>query len=350
MAEHISDESRKRVDEIVRKVTVAHNLDADIQEELCGHIEDKLLAYVNGEEPVTEDDAFVLVQQHFGDPSTIKAQFQSVHAVDTHISLARRLAAIVVVHVAMFTAVALVQAVVLSGIVSAQLESGQIGINALALLPVNIVVIVLQTAIIWRILAAWERRIRAGQRPWFIRWSAPGVAGVLIGSIILYWLAPIPLSPLGASLVALSAPLPFSWIAFAGLFIAAVLNAVIWLWWCDRPPRRSRTLSYAAAVWIALSVFPLQTTEIVQLLVFVTETGVHDSRGSGVIKLFELQRGDTTAIWGLGTGFSMRYSTPLEFFVTILVCALLLVFAKILYTDFNRITRFAGWKSRFGAA
>jgi len=77
---------------LCKKISVAHDLDQEIQDELYGHMEDKLLAYLNGEEPVTEDDALILVREHFGDPAVLKNLLQDVHADNAHVSLAHRLA------------------------------------------------------------------------------------------------------------------------------------------------------------------------------------------------------------------------------------------------------------------
>ena len=78
---------------LCRKITVAHALDAEIQEELYGHIEDKLIGYVRGEIPVSEDDAMHLVSEHFGDPATIKSLFRDVHTTEVAVSQGRRLSA-----------------------------------------------------------------------------------------------------------------------------------------------------------------------------------------------------------------------------------------------------------------
>ena len=93
MVESLRPKTQDQVRTLCRKISVAHDLDPEIQDELYGHMEDKLLAYLNGEEPVTEDDAFILVREHFGDPAVLKGLLQDVHAHEVHVNLARRLAA-----------------------------------------------------------------------------------------------------------------------------------------------------------------------------------------------------------------------------------------------------------------
>ncbi len=68
----LNNDTQQRARELARTITVAHDLDPEIQEELYGHIEDKLLAYKNGEERITDEDAFILVREHFGNAKELK--------------------------------------------------------------------------------------------------------------------------------------------------------------------------------------------------------------------------------------------------------------------------------------
>ena len=60
-------------------ISVAYNLDEEIQAELRGHFEDKVLAYLNGDETLTEQDAYLLVREHFGNTETVKNLLKAVH-------------------------------------------------------------------------------------------------------------------------------------------------------------------------------------------------------------------------------------------------------------------------------
>ncbi len=102
MADPLKSDTREEIRALCKKISVAHNLDEEIQEELYGHMEDKLSAYLNGEEAVTEEDAFILVREHFGDPSALKGLLQDVHAFEAQVSLARRLAAAMIVSAGAF--------------------------------------------------------------------------------------------------------------------------------------------------------------------------------------------------------------------------------------------------------
>ena len=89
----LSPELEKEARALCAKITVAHDLDAEIQEELFSHVEDKLLGYLQGEVPVSDADALLLARAHFGDPAAIKGLLGDVHAPEAAMSHWRRLAA-----------------------------------------------------------------------------------------------------------------------------------------------------------------------------------------------------------------------------------------------------------------
>lgn len=53
------------------ELAARHGLDDQTCDELCGHLEDKLLAYLDGSCRVSEDDALLLVRAHFGEADAI---------------------------------------------------------------------------------------------------------------------------------------------------------------------------------------------------------------------------------------------------------------------------------------
>ena len=68
MSVNISPETEDKISALCKKISVAHNLDEEIQKELRCHREDRLTGYLSGNEQLSEDDAFILVEKHFGDP------------------------------------------------------------------------------------------------------------------------------------------------------------------------------------------------------------------------------------------------------------------------------------------
>lgn len=79
MAEDLSHETAEKIRALCSRISVANSLDQEIQEELYSHLEEKLLAYLSGKEKITEDDAFILVREHFGDPVILKELLKEVH-------------------------------------------------------------------------------------------------------------------------------------------------------------------------------------------------------------------------------------------------------------------------------
>ena len=252
---------------LCRKISVAHDLDPEIQKELYGHMEDKLLAYVSGEEQVTEDDAFMLVREHFGDPAVLKGLLQDVHAYEAHVSLARRLAAAAAATLgAMFAFVVLFSLVsAVSGLVAALNGVGPppamvspsglpTGYAVARGSPLGLLVWALRDfgrpILMWLILLRWQRALKAGKRPWFLRWHPGAIAAALIGAFLMMKLLP------GVTTVDLLLTWPPRWYYILRLYMAGpVLHCFVWLWWCDRPPRRVRTLAYvlcASAVFLPL--------------------------------------------------------------------------------------------------
>ena len=57
----------EQIRSLCKELAERRGLSAETRDELCGHMEDKLMGYLKGEERVTVEDALVLVRAHFGD-------------------------------------------------------------------------------------------------------------------------------------------------------------------------------------------------------------------------------------------------------------------------------------------
>ena len=79
MPDSISPQTEEKIRQFCQKISIACGLDYEIQEELYGHFEDRVLGYLAGEERLTEEDAFVLVREHFGSPENIKELMKIAH-------------------------------------------------------------------------------------------------------------------------------------------------------------------------------------------------------------------------------------------------------------------------------
>ena len=160
----LNNDTQQKARDLARKITVAHDLDPEIQEELYGHIEDKLLAYKSGEERISDEDAFILVREHFGDAGNVKQLFHDVYGPERERNLFRNIL------VAAITTLTFVQGIAwfahfadlifddgipdnLPGRVTASLIAG--------------VVLLLSCLCFWR----WKQRMGRGEYVWFQSWK-----------------------------------------------------------------------------------------------------------------------------------------------------------------------------------
>jgi hypothetical protein len=92
MSDSLSSEASAKLRALCGRITEACELGDDIREELFGHLEDKLLAYLSGEEKLSEQDALILVREHFGDAENLRRLLRKVHAPKRCIMYAGRFA------------------------------------------------------------------------------------------------------------------------------------------------------------------------------------------------------------------------------------------------------------------
>jgi hypothetical protein len=273
MPESIRPETQARIRALCQKISVSFDLDSEIQEELHGHLEDKLLAYLSAEEHITEEDAFILVREHFGNPAVLKSLFQDVHVYGYRIGFARRLlgaftatSGVLILQSAMLFLVAL-------GFI-AWVDSFGMSYSARVLLAALMASIqLIFTCLMCWILYRWQQRIARGDRPWFVRWPIPAVVGLAI--VLALVQRAIPFADYGA-LLSFSTYQTAMWIAYLYLVACAgvsmVVSCMAWIWWCDRPPRAARAVLYAFAVWLAVQTLGSLVMPAV-LSVYVAEDG-----------------------------------------------------------------------------
>ncbi len=245
MVDELAPDTNEKMRALCKKISVAHDLDAEIQQELYTHIEDKLLAYLNGEETLTEEDAFILVREHFGDPSALKGLLQDVHAIEAQVSLARRLAAAIVV-----TAGALVAYLYLTFAAfrfwPALHGNGGDYVLIAGMIPAYFV-------FPWLVLHHWQRRLDAGHKSWFLTCHPAYLVGAIA---VLFVLESVAMSSGLLWTEGMIQPTAVRWLYLLVLQPSPVLQCMVWLWWCDRPPRTASAVRNAGRVW-ALWAFSL---------------------------------------------------------------------------------------------
>lgn len=254
MADSLNSKVQEQMRALCRKISVAHDLDPEIQEELYGHMEDKLHAYLTGEERLTEEDAFLLVREHFGDPAVLKGLLQNVHAHAVHVTLARRIAAVAVVTTGLLAAANLLRLPIgLLVVIWAARTGSAMSFGGAQLYSVSLSATA--TILLWVILYRWHRRLRRNERLWFLRWRPISIAAAIALLLLLNRLIP----GVTPAHDVFSRPSAQAWKYVVALItvglvlprlIVPVVTALAWLWWCDRPPRTSFALLCGFLGWL----------------------------------------------------------------------------------------------------
>ena len=243
MHNRVSAETRAQLEALCRQVTVSRPLDEEIRRELYGHMEDRLLAHLNGSLPLTEQEAFVLVREHFGDPAVVKEQLQGVYAGDAAASLGRRLVAAFAACTAV-NALSSVLQLCLGAVPAAlgawrePLQEGLFWVTELVFIP----------AAMYLVLRAWRKRMERGDAVWFQTRSAGFMAAVLGASTVVsvvsvpffFWVESVVPNSFDGSVGATN--------TMAALLSVLIMGAV-WIWFCDQPPRTRRNVLLAALGW-----------------------------------------------------------------------------------------------------
>ncbi len=283
MESNINDDTKQKARDLARKITVAHDLDPEIQEELYGHIEDKLLAYKSGEERISDEDAFILVREHFGDAKVLRSMFADVHEAAATLALGRLIGAACVITLAVAWLCKLL-ALPFQGLALYLVGHG--ATSSAVMVPVAFLLFHAMVPVLPLGVAAafiyWRKRLEAGKRPWFYRWSKWDF--LRCGAILF---AAIPFTPsfelvpfhtLSPDLAAFE---PTETQAAIGAWMVQCGLCVAWLWWCDADLRRPSTVFYSLGGWMALYV----AMGVVPAQVFLA-TGAVAQHGELVSRLF----------------------------------------------------------------
>lgn len=124
----LSPEMQQQIRAYCDQVCAMNGLD-HVREELQDHFEDKMLAYLSCSEKLQEQDAFLLVREHFGDAAALKSMFQTVHVRETGVTLGRRLAAVAAATLALTLVMRVVYVLVDPFLVMAQLNAATMWIG-----------------------------------------------------------------------------------------------------------------------------------------------------------------------------------------------------------------------------
>ena len=214
MSENISEETQKKLEQLSRKISVSNRLDDEIRLELKSHMEDKLAGYLDGSEKVNEDDALILVREHFGDPHNIRNLYQEVEDVESNGRLLRKVGALLVLTLVIGLARSFI------GLPNVRFAFPYYGLVFLPIAFGAPIILILFPR-------KWKKDIRNGKAPWF-QTITPSTFKLLILALII---ARFILSFIAYNANGRSAEIHL--LRVQESMFMFIVSGIAWLWWCD---------------------------------------------------------------------------------------------------------------------
>lgn len=251
MAEPLSPRTLERLEQIIRSIHVAPEIDEAVHRELMAHMQDKLLGYLDGCEKLSEEDALLLVERHFGNPRQVEGLLRRVHGGGG--SFGRRLAIVVLLAFLLATPGAFCD------ILSLML-AGRSRTLALTCDGLSHLLCVLWVAVLWLLLYRAEHAASLRRYASFLGWPNRRIVSLLLAAVALYLIPTILLlmfraeidveaatdtnDPRYAIVRALCSLA--SWVLFWG-------QGWLWIWWVDQWNGRWAAVLASAGAWAAFA-------------------------------------------------------------------------------------------------
>ena len=177
MDNSISPDLEKRMHDLCDDIASAESLSSELHEELYTHIEDKMLGYLNGEEALSEADAYLLAREHFGNRDTVREQLATMHPVSSIPTLPQRL----IIPVILFVALNLVFSLSMKVI-------HLLFPWFLAETPIMMIFpLIFVATCIWvnyDVLNRWKHQVSTQQSVWYQDWSTGKLVRLLVVIVI----------------------------------------------------------------------------------------------------------------------------------------------------------------------
>lgn len=216
MPDTLSQETQQEIRRIVSGMVSNRASQNEAAEELRGHLEDKTLAYLNGDERLSEKDALVLAREHFGEPAALMAGLDEVQDTSPPVMSDRSLLAFCIVLFAM------------GSVEAGALASLRLLPHFLSVIPwILIASVPLGVWLQYILLRGWKRQLEKTGAVWFLQWPLSHLRSLFLLLFVT------------ASLRELEAPLPLAGVysqkqilLFMGvMLLGATLPFVLALWW-----------------------------------------------------------------------------------------------------------------------
>jgi hypothetical protein len=258
MDKRLSPESEAALRKLAREIGGRRRLNDDVLEELYGHLEDKTLGYLSGEESLSEPDAVLLTREHFGNPGAFPELGVKAEPFRSRVSLPRRLAA-----VAILTMTAGIAFAALKLAIAYSLDaSAAVGLFDPRNLAGIWLILALKVAAVYLVLRGWNARERQGRRVWYETYAPSALVLMLCGLGALRWCVPevtVSDDVLAASNESLlytlvGMPGALRWTIILLITAIGIVFPMLWIWWADQRSLRYGRVVAAAAAWTALGV------------------------------------------------------------------------------------------------
>lgn len=188
----LSPEMSQKIDELLDQMTQNADASDDLRREIRSHLEDRAIAYLGGEQRLSEAEVLLLIKSHFGDVRQLHGLFHGLPIMKRAKALAQeaftwvfylRLASVIVAAcAASFVAQAADQLWLLLIPANPQRGDGKVFYSLLVLATpalFSLVVILL--------LNIWDRRAECA---WFLRIAPRRVIMIVAGILAIRWLIP----------------------------------------------------------------------------------------------------------------------------------------------------------------
>jgi hypothetical protein len=264
MDKQLSHETEAALRKLAREIGRSRGLGEDTQEELYGHLEDKTLGYLSGEDGITEADAVLLTREHFGDPGAFPELVAEAAPFRSPVSLSRRMAAAAVLTLAVSAVFSMANLLIAFCL---EAPSAIVLFDARNLSTIW-VRLALNAGVIFVVLRIWLARERRGSRVWYQDCSPSGFALMILALIALRWCIPFVLVDSAAFTAYLEAflysvvnmPRSLYRAFLASQIVLAMLPALLWVWWADRQTLDIKAVSTAVLAWIGLGMGTVAVT------------------------------------------------------------------------------------------
>jgi len=248
MDKPLSSEIEEQIQVLCNEIASAEGLSEELHVELYGHVEDKLLRYLSGEELLSDEDAFLLAEAHFADRALVRFQMEDVHPVVGATGFIHRLAVPMMVYLCLI----FLYSSVFSLLAFAEGEAiSAVTFHEVIILFSSVSFIFVQ----FKVLVGWKRRELAGEDLWYQTWSVKKlytaivilcvVLSLLSTARILVWLA---ISDPEQELVFQFSSLYKNVI----LYVPSMTTLIAWYMWFDVKPRARGTIVFVGLAFVVM--------------------------------------------------------------------------------------------------